>query len=150
MTQKQDILNFLVDRSPKGFTSRQIFRKLDIKKFPSVRGRISELKKANKIKSRKSKFLKRLEYFVPKDDTIFTRKIVKGTLYRLSDPHRKGESLKKVFALTYEDNKINREKELLDAIEKKYKKMFIEFGYSDNKETRNPPHVWDFIEVGEE
>ena len=177
MTQKQDILNFLVDHSPKAFTSKQLFKKLNIKKFPSLRGRVSELKKEEKIKSRKSKFLKRLEYFVPpKLISPFRRKIIKSLWYCPNDPHRAGFG-HKVFALTYEDNDIDRFDELIEALqlgtdeieqglqdpifgsETRGNKSFVnmkncvqasEFGYDDEMETNKPPFEFPDIEVGEE
>ena len=144
MTQRSKIFNFLNKKSPKGFTSTKIFKALDIERFSSVRGRLSELKKDGVIQSRKSKFLKRLEYFI-EDEVIYYRKIVKTT-----ESERRTSKQLKIFALTYEDNKRDRFLELVNAIKDAYPQAesTAEFNYDDQLKQKNPNTIYPEIKVG--
>ncbi len=109
-------------------------------------------------------------------DEPFRRKILKVVFYCPDDPHRAGFG-HKVFALTYENNDIDRVDELANALnlgteeidqglmdaefsnETKGNRSFIdmrdcvqatEFGYDDEVTTIRPPFQFPDIEVGEE
>ncbi len=107
MTQRTQILDFLSDNLGKGFTARQLQKKLNFKFFSSLRGRLSELKKDGDIESRKSQFFRRLEYFI-EEAKQWIRKIVKASFKKTGDYSP--------YALTYEQNKTDRAKWLIEKI----------------------------------
>ncbi len=83
------------------------------------------------------------------EPTIFTLKIVKT-----SASERRSNKRIRIFALTYEDNKIDRFNFLVDKIRDAFPQAegITEFNYSQNQEFINPPKdsIFDGFEVGEE
>ena len=156
MTQKSQILSFLLKNTPKQFTSKQITKKLQ---FPnvSIRGRLSELKKENKIRSTIIRVgilrRKKTVYFI--DDIIkFRRKIAKGVQYCENKGSLHKGTKENIFAITYESNRIDRFDELVIEIENSSLAInchiMDEFGYDDQKLVFNPPFIYPEIRVDAE
>ena len=154
MTQKEIIIDFLDKKSPKAFTAKAIQKKLKFKLFSSLRGRLAELKKSKDIQSRKSRFLRRLEYFI-EEKAEWIRKIVKASFKKTAEYSPYG--------ITYEKNKTDRAKWLIKKIsDEKRPSIFDEtinksiddgikdfnpniaikalsWGYDDQQTDKNPP-----------
>ena len=189
MTQKDDITLFLLDNP--NSTTKQVQDAFTKFPKPSVRRVLSNLRKEGvNIKANKlhvNRLLKEftdliqetlpVEFKKVKKELLFRRKIIKVMFYCPDDPHRAGFG-HKVFALTYEDNDIDRSDELIDALQlgfdeieqglqdapdfpspKRGNRTFVnmkrctqatEFGYDDEMEFERPPFKFPDIEVGEE
>jgi len=97
------------------------------------------------------------------EEIIFYRKIVKTVLY--CGQRMKGD-IKHVYAITYEDNEIDRTKDLWNAIHEDFRfrscddigkrapdlseEFGVDIGYDDNQEILSPPFMFPRIDVGEE
>lgn len=158
VTQANLILTFLNENRDMEYTSRDISDELEIK-FSTIRGRLSELEAQEKIQS-------------VQDKSFFSRKLIKH--YSALDYYRKilklGAScngiFRSLFALTFENNEIDREQRLLEELIFEYPRCTIiqdktemliegetlEFGYSVelwNDEIDNKA-IWEDIVVGED
>ncbi len=107
--------------------------------------------------------------------TQYRRKIVKSVYY--FEGFTAHKSIRKfVYAMTFENNELDRSEELIEAVEDEFGDLedisedaprmtdieqltefhqkdgirISEYGYSDSSLTSNPPFKWDIIETGEE
>ena len=156
MAIKDQILNFI--KTNANFTPSEIAEALNLNKN-TVRGRLSELRKEYNITKREIKYerkktKKEIEVLKEEKREIeelkpveYRRKIVKPIGYSWG----KKETL---YAITYENNKIDRTNELINAIFDEFEDTHgiqpSKFGYDDQQLTQNPPFIYPDIEVGTE
>ncbi len=163
-SQKELIIAFLQTHARA--TARIISDTLGIN-YNSVRGRLSELKNKGNVLNKSpywktsakgerqdipAETFRKIREIRDITPTIYYRKIVKSVYYfEGMTAHR--DVRRFVFALTFENNLIDREPELIDAIEGRYGDKGYRtsgYGYSDSSTTTRPPFKWDIIETGEE
>jgi len=125
LTQKSEITLYLIDNP--NSTTRQVIEAFPQFPMSSVRGRLSELRKAglnikanpshlNKIKEAVIEKLKEVIKAPEEEEEIFRREIVKVLVYCPDEPHRAGHG-HRLYALTYSNDEIDHFDDLVEAIE---------------------------------
>ena len=126
MTQKSEITLYLLDNP--NSTTREVIEAFPQFPMPSVRGRLSELRKAglnikanpdhlNKIKEAIVQKVKEIIKAPEEEEEIYRREIVKVLVYCPNEPHRAGFG-HKLFAITYgNDPNDDHFDELVEALQ---------------------------------